>query len=74
MIFILSIACVSQERMRRSDARTNLATEYLKEGNSTDAISTLEEAIKLNRKNAKAHEKLALAYASKEAYELAEDE
>ena len=74
MIFLLSIACVSQERMKRSDARTNLATEYLKEGNSTDAIRTLEEAIKLNRKNAKAHEKLALAYASKEAYELAEEE
>jgi type IV pilus assembly protein PilF len=65
---------LSQERMRRSEARTNLATEYLKEGNNTDAIRTLEEAIKLNRRNAKAHEKLGLAYASKEAYELAEEQ
>jgi type IV pilus biogenesis/stability protein PilW len=78
MIFIFTIfnlvhvGCISQQRIKRSNARTNLATEYLKEGNSTDAITTLEMAVELNRKNAKAHEKLALAYSSKGAYELAD--
>ena len=78
MIFIFTIfnfihvGCISPQRIKRSEARTNLATEYLKEGNPTDAITTLQMAVELNRRNAKAHEKLALAYSSKGAYELAD--
>ena len=59
LLYFTSMGCISQQRIKRSEARTNLATEYLKEGNATDAITTLEMAVELNRKNAKAHEKLA---------------
>ena len=72
LLYFIGMGCISQQRIKRSEARTNLATEYLKEGNATDAITTLEMAVELNRKNAKAHEKLALAYSSKGAYELAD--
>ena len=76
MMFVLfgflQIACISPQRIKRSEARTNLATEYLKEGNTTEAIKTLEMAVELNRRNPQAYEKLALAYSSKGAYELAD--
>ncbi len=69
--FLLSIACVTPQREDRSHSRTVLGTAYLSEGNPSDAITALEEATKLNPRNAVAWEKLGLAYYSKSATEKA---
>ena len=65
--FSLLTACVTPQRVERSATRTTLGTAYLSEGNPSDAIATLEEATKLNPRNADAWEKLALAYYAKNA-------
>ena len=75
MIFIVSslfLACVTQQRIKRSQSRTELGTAYLVEGNAAQAIQVLEEATKLNPRNAKAWEKLALSYAAQGAVVKAE--
>lgn len=68
----LLLACVTPQRVERSQTRTVLGTAYLSEGNPSDAIGTLEEATKLNPRNGDAWEKLALAYYAKNANEKAE--
>ena len=70
--FTLFLACVTPQRVERSATRTTLGTAYLSEGNPSDAIATLEEATKLNPRNADAWEKLALAYYAKSASDKAE--
>ena len=67
----LLTACVTPQRVERSATRTTLGTAYLSEGNPSDAITTLEEATKLNPRNAAAWEKLALAYYAKNASDKA---
>lgn len=69
--FSLLLACVTPQRVERSATRTTLGTAYLSEGNPSDAITTLEEATKLNPRNAEAWEKLALAYYAKSASDKA---
>ena len=73
LLLTLLISCVTQKDRRRSNARLELGTAYLKEGNSADAIKTLEDAIQLNPRNAVAWEKLAIAYSSRGAPKLAEE-
>ena len=73
ILFTLLVGCVTQKDRVRSDARLELGTAYLKEGKSSDAIKTLEQAIKLNPRNAAAWEKLALAYSARGAPQLAEE-
>lgn len=67
-----AIACVTPQRVERSQTRTTLGTAYLSEGNPSDAIKALEEATKLDPRNAEAWEKLGLAYSAKGASALAE--
>ena len=69
---LLAISCVTPQRELRSQTRTQLGTAYLSENNPEDAIIALEEAVKLNPKNASAWEKLALAYYAKGALEKSE--
>lgn len=68
----LLLACVTPQRVERSQTRTVLGAAYLSEGNPSDAIGTLEEATKLNPRNGDAWEKLALAYYAKNATDKAE--
>lgn len=73
MIYLLfAISCVTPQREARSQTRTQLGTAYLSENNPEDAIIALEEATKLNPRNATAWEKLALAYYAKGAFEKSE--
>jgi type IV pilus biogenesis/stability protein PilW len=69
---LIAIACVTPQRENRSQTRTTLGTAYLTEGNPSDAIIALEEATKLNPRNASAWEKLAIAYYARDAKEKAE--
>lgn len=73
LIFTFIWGCVTQQQVRRSQSRTDLGTAYLVEGNSPQAIRTLEEATQLNPRNSTAWEKLGLSYASQGAYDRAED-
>src|SRR6056300_109684 len=70
--FTLFAACVTPQRVERSRTRTTLGAAYLSEGNPSDAITALEEATKLDPRNAEAWEKLGLAYSAKGAMPLAE--
>jgi Tfp pilus assembly protein PilF len=72
LIFSLFWGCVTQQRIRRSQSRTELGIAFLVEGNASQAIRTLVEATQLNPRNAKAWEKLGLSYASQGASERAE--
>ena len=70
MIFLfctLFWGCVTQQRIKRSQSRTELGTAYLVEGNAAQAIQVLEEAVRLNPRNPRAWEKLALSYAAQGA-------
>ena len=67
------LGCVTQQQMRRSQSKTQLGTAFLLEGNASQAIRTLQDATKLNPRNAQAWERLGLSYASQEAYGQAED-
>lgn len=69
---LLTISCVTPQRELRSQTRTQLGTAYLSENNPEDAITALEEATKLNPRNATAWEKLAIAYYAKGALEKSE--
>jgi type IV pilus assembly protein PilF len=66
-LLLFIIACVTPQREARSETRTKLGTAYISEGNPTDAIMALEEATKLNPRNAAAWEKLGIAYYAKGA-------
>ena len=73
LLFTLLFGCITQQRIRRSQARTELGTAYLVEGSAPQAIKTLQDATKLNPRNSHAWEKLGLSYASQGAYDKAED-
>jgi tetratricopeptide (TPR) repeat protein len=66
------LSCVTVESARRSDTRTDLGTAYLKEGNAPGAVEALQEAARLNPRNATAWERLALAYMASNAHKRAE--
>ena len=67
------LSCVTAEKARRSDTRTDLGTAYLKEGNAPGAVEALRTAASLNPQNATAWERLGLAYMASNAHDLAED-
>ena len=66
-LLLLLLACVTPQREERSKTRTTLGAAYLSEGNPSDAIVALEEAIHLNPRNPDAWEKLGMAYYAKSA-------
>ena len=67
------LSCVTAERVQKSEARTNLGTAYLKEGNTPGAVQALRQAAALNPQNATAWERLALAYMASGAHDESED-
>ena len=73
MLLLALFSCVTAENARKSDARTDLGTAYLKEGNAPGAVEALRQATRLNPQNSTAWERLALAYMASDAYELAEE-
>ena len=74
LLLLMSLmSCVTAEKARRSDTRTDLGTAYLKEGNAPGAVEALRTAAALNPQNATAWERLGLAYMASNAHELAED-
>lgn len=71
---ILSLlGCVTADKARKSDTRTDLGTAYLKEGNAPGAVEALRTAAALNPQNATAWERLGLAYMASNAHDLSED-
>jgi Tfp pilus assembly protein PilF len=72
-LIISLLGCVTADKARRSDTRTDLGTAYLKEGNPPSAVEALREAAALNPQNATAWERLGLAYMASNAHDLAED-
>ncbi len=75
-VFALLLAglggCVSAARQEKAAGRVGLGAAYLREGNVPSAVSTLEEAARLDPRNWAAHNKLGLAYMAAGAAEDAE--
>lgn len=69
----LSPACVSAKRQMRASARVELGAAYLNENSPEAAIGALREAVKLDRFNWLAWEKLGLAYMAKGALPESEE-
>ena len=67
------VACVPPKRQAKAQARVDLGAAYLVEGSTEVAIQQLQEAVKLDRRNYKGWEQLALAYMKRGAIEQAED-
>lgn len=76
MLFLLvaltTTGCVSAKRVERSAVRTDLGEAYLTEGSTELAIESLQEAIRLDRRNAQAWDSLGLALMKRGAHEDAE--
>ena len=73
MFLAALFACVTPQKVARSDAQLELAAVYVQEENPQGAILALEKAIKLNRHNMDARNLLAVAYMQRGAHEKAED-
>ena len=73
LLLALSLGgCVSQKQVRQSNARTDLGTAYLREGNPPGAVLELRKATEFNPLNALAWERLGLAYMASNAFAPAE--
>ena len=72
IISVVLVGCVGPERALRSSARTDLGVAYFREGAPEDAVSALEEAVRLDPRNWRAHNALAVVYIAKGRPELAE--
>ncbi|MEL6348065.1 MAG: tetratricopeptide repeat protein [Myxococcota bacterium] len=64
--------CVSTQRQERAASRAELGAAYLREQNPANAVVILEEAVKLDSRNAQAWEHLGLAYMAQGAPEESE--
>lgn len=65
--------CVSQARIEKASARTELGQAYLNEKNPEAAVSTLRSAVKLDPRNWRAASSLGMAYAAKGEAEMADE-
>jgi type IV pilus biogenesis/stability protein PilW len=72
LIALALTGCVTQKRVRQSQARTDLGTAYLREGNPPDAVQTLRAATVFNPRNGEAWERLGLAYMASNALDESE--
>ena len=72
LIVLLSAGCVTAKRANKSEARATLGHAYFTEGSTELAIETLQEATRLDRKNARAWHYLALSLVKRGAHEEAE--
>lgn len=73
LLLLLALACLSPKRQGRADARYQLGSAYLEEGNPEGAIVELREATQLDRRNWGAWEKLALAYMARGALDESQE-
>lgn len=67
-----SSSCISEKRQLRSQARIDLGAAYLVEGQTELAIATLEEAVKLDRRNIDGWNQLGMAMMKRGEYERSE--
>lgn len=65
--------CITPKRQEKAAARVQLGNAYLLEGNPQSALTTLEEAVKLDRRNVDAWHQLALTYMALGAHDRSED-
>lgn len=68
----LGAGCITQKRQIQADARVELGNAYLLEGNPQSALTTLEEAVKLDRRNVDAWHQLGLTYMNLGAHDRSE--
>lgn len=66
-------ACALPKRQAKAQARVDLGAAYLVEGSTEVAIQQLREAVKIDRRNYKGWEQLALAYMKRGAIEESEE-
>lgn len=62
LVLGLGPGCVTADRQQAAQARTNLGTAYLREGNAPAALEVLSEAVKKDPRNWEAWDRLGLAY------------
>ncbi len=67
LLFALALACITPKKQGQAQAHYELGSAYLEERNPEGAITELRIAVKLDRRNYGAWEKLALAYMSRGA-------
>ena len=72
VLLVLLSSCITQKRMERAASRVDLGQAYVKEGNEEAAIGTLREATKIDPRNWRGHNLLAMAYIAKGENDLAE--
>lgn len=72
MMAITMTGCVSEAHRTQANARADLGAAYLREGNTPGAVTTLEQATKLDPRNWAAWNRLGLAYATAGAPDKAE--
>lgn len=73
LLLALALACVGPKKQARAAAQLELGSAYLEERNPEGAIEALRVAVKLDRRNYAAWEKLALAYMARGASDEARD-
>lgn len=73
LLLITLTACTSATHREQAVSRVDLGTAYLRESNPQSAIVVLKQAVKYDRKNWDAWNKLGLAYMAQEANDQAED-
>lgn len=66
-------ACLSTHRMERAQSAVDLGVAYFREGNAESAIEKLREATRLDPRNWRAFNALAVALAAKDQGEMAGD-
>jgi len=72
LVATLAGGCVSQKRVERAEARVDLGSAYLREGNAPGALQVLRDATDIDPRSWNAWNKLGLAYMAQSAYESAE--
>ncbi|MCB9744949.1 MAG: tetratricopeptide repeat protein [Alphaproteobacteria bacterium] len=72
LLALLASGCITVAKQERAVARVQLGAAYLNEGSTESAIATLQEAVKLDRRNVDAWHQLALALVAKGANKEAE--
>ncbi len=73
LLCLLLGGCVTQKKVKQSEARTNLGTAYLRENNTPGAVLELRKATQYNPQNPLAWERLGLAYMASNALPDAEN-
>lgn len=73
LALVVASGCISSKRQERASSRIDVGISMLRSGDLPGAVMTLQEATKLDRRNWRAWDKLALAYAGQGAPVEAEE-